>query len=370
MASVLHYKTKFLNSSETFIHRLVSNHKRYDPLALCYIKKDFSSDIPVYQAPKSSLNGLVNSASFHLNRSLPFYRSTIQKLRPDVIHSHFGYDAYKLLDIAHSEKIPHVVSFYGSDVSRLPLEFGWKSRYKKMAAQASHFIAASVFMKKQLIDLGFPSEKISVIYFGLDLEALTFQEKSFGDLNILMAGRLVEKKGFEYALKAISMLKLRGIEIPITLFGDGPLMHSLKKLASDSGIENQVHFRGFQPVSEILKAHSNHSLFLAPSVTASDGDMEGLPNTILEAMAKGTPVIATEHAAIPEALTHQESGFLVEERNSIAIANCIEKVIRKRHQLIEVAKNARIKVEKSFTIQNMVQQVEKIYDLARSQFER
>ncbi|MCC5940943.1 MAG: glycosyltransferase [Balneolaceae bacterium] len=366
MASVLHYKTNFLNSSETFIHRLVSNHQRYTPAALCYRKKDFCAGLPVFEVPKKGMDGFLNVTSFHLNRPLPFYSKSIRELKPDVIHGHFGYDGYKILSIACDEKIPLVVSFYGSDVSRLPNEFGWKSRYRKLAQYGSHFIAASEFMKKQLMDLGFPSEKISVIYFGLDLDELRFKNKSFPDLRILMAGRLVEKKGFEYALQAISILKSRGFELPVTIFGDGPLLIVLKDIAAESGIENQIQFKGFQPVSEIIKAHDSHSIFLAPSVTASDGDMEGLPNTILEAMAKGTPVVSTKHAAIPEAVVHQKSGFLVEERDSEAIADCIEEIIQNKLSLIDIAENARQVIEKTFSIDHMAERVEEVYDLAVS----
>ncbi|TVR16113.1 MAG: glycosyltransferase [Balneolaceae bacterium] len=368
MGSVLHYKTNFLNRSETFIHRLVSNHQRYEPAALCYKKLHFCDGLPVHEVPDTFYQKTVNSAAFHLNRPLPFYKKTVREQKPDIIHAHFGYDAYKMFAIARAEVIPLVVSFYGSDVSRLPGEFGWKKRYKKLAHCGARFIAASDFMKRQLISLGFPSEKISVIHFGLDLELLPYQTKAFSKLNILMAGRLVEKKGFEYALQAVALLKLKGVELPVTLFGDGPLLSTLKTLAKRSGIDSQITFKGFQPVEEIVNAHKNHSLFLAPSVTATDGDMEGLPNTILEAMASGTPVIATKHAAIPEAITHQKSGFLVDERDTEGIANTISEIIRGSHDLTKIAEYARLEIEKNFVIKKMVNQVEDVYDRVKREW--
>ncbi len=362
MGSVLHYKTNFLNRSETFIHRLVSNHQRYTPAALCYRKLHFCDGLPVHFVPDAFYQKTVNAAAFHLNRPLPFYKKSVREKKPDIIHAHFGYDAYKMLAIARRENIPLVVSFYGSDVSRLPGEFGWKMRYKKLARYGAAFIAASDFMKRQLIDLGFPSDKISVIYFGLDTDLLPYQTKTFSSLNILMAGRLGEKKGFEYAIQAIALLKLKGIELPVTIFGNGPLLSKLKKLTKENGIDSQITFKGFQPVEEIVNAHKKHSLFLAPSVTAIDGDMEGLPNTILEAMALGTPVIATKHAAIPEAITHQKSGFLVDERDANGIVNTISEIICGSYNLMEIAKNARLEIERTFTINKMVKQVEELYD--------
>lgn len=362
MGSVLHYKTNFLNRSETFIHRLVCNHQRFEPAALCYRKLNFCEELTVHEVPDAFYKKIANSTAFHLNRPLPFYRKTIQKHKPDIIHAHFGFDAYKMLAIARDENIPLVVSFYGSDVSRLPGEFGWKNRYKKLARYGARFIAASDFMKRQLIDLGFPSEKISVIYFGLNLNQLPYQNKNFSKLNILMAGRLVEKKGFEYALQAVTLLKSKGIKLPVTIFGDGPLLSKLKTFAKENGIDSQITFKGFQPVNEIISAHKSHTLFLAPSVTAKDGDMEGLPNTILEAMALGTPVIATKHAAIPEAITHQNSGFLVDEKDADGIAKTISEIMNGHHDPSGIAKNARTTIEKTFTIGKMVLQVEEIYD--------
>ncbi len=361
MSKVLHYKTNFLNKSETFIHRLVSNHRQFESAALCYRKRDFTDKLEVFEAPKTGLDGLLNTASFHLNLPLPYYRKIIRQLKPDVIHAHFGYDAQKLVSISNSENIPLVVSFYGSDVSRLPSERGWKKRYKKLANDGSHFIAASEFMKNQLIALGFPKNKISVIYFGLDLGDLIYSEKSFDNLTIMMAGRLVEKKGFEYALKAIGMLSARGFEIAVSIFGDGPLLGKLKTLTVELGISHQVEFLGFCPVDEIIKAHDKHTLFLAPSVTAPDGDMEGLPNTILEAMAKGTPVVSTSHAAIPEAIDHGTSGFIVNEKDPAVISDIIENILKGMYDLKSISKNGRAVAEKKFNIKRMVQNVEEVY---------
>src|SRR5690625_5627046 len=85
----------------------------------------------------------MNRLAFLLNRTLPYYRKTIEELRPDLIHAHFGYDGYKLLSLSESLNIPLLISFYGSDVSRLPGEAGWKKRYRKMARSTARFVAAS-----------------------------------------------------------------------------------------------------------------------------------------------------------------------------------------------------------------------------------
>lgn len=362
MKKVLHYKTNYLNPSETFIDRLVRNHRDWTAAALCYRKREFCDGLTIFEVPDSGLSALINTASFHLNQPLPFYRNIVFDLKPDLIHAHFGFDGYKLIKIAKDSGIPLIVSFYGSDVSRLPTEFNWKRRYRKLAKSASHFIAASGFMKSQLIALGFPEDSISIIRFGLDLEKHRFDGENRPPLRLILAGRLVEKKGFEFALRAIAASRNHGHNWKANLYGDGPLLESLKNLTKELGLNGSVQFHGFQPVETILDALRSHTLMLAPSVTASDGDMEGLPNTILEAMAAGTPVITTRHAAIPEAIIHEKSGFLAEERDTKELGLILNQIANGEIDLNKIRRIARKNIEEQYSIDNMVQNVERVYD--------
>jgi colanic acid/amylovoran biosynthesis glycosyltransferase len=366
MKKVIHYKTNFLNPSETFIDRLVRNHRDWSPSALCYRKRSFTENLTVFEAPKNGFDAYINTISFHLSRTLPFYRKIISDLKPDLVHAHFGFDGYKLIRVTREFGIPLVISFYGSDVSRLPSEFGWKRRYRKLAESASHFIAASDFMRSQLIDLGFPEDRISVVRFGLDLNENKFHKNDRPPNSILMVGRLVEKKGFETALKAIVQSKKKGFSWNVDIFGDGPLKSSLMKIAEEPGLNGTVRFHGFQPVDVIQNALRNHKLILAPSVTAADGDMEGLPNTILEAMAAGTTVVSTRHAAIPEAIIHEKSGFLTDERNTDGLTEILNRIAEDRYDLAAIRANARNIIVRDYSIQQMVTGVEKIYEKAIS----
>jgi len=362
LSKVLHYKTNFLNPSETFINRLIQNHRNYHPVALCYQKKSFTENLEIYQVPKKGFKKWINAAAFHTNLSLPFYDKILKKTNPDVIHAHFGYDAYKLTGLAKRNHIPLVVSFYGSDVSRLPLEFDWKRRYKKLARMARHFIAASNFMKSQLIDLGFPADRISVVRFGLDLDKFNYQENDVPPQKILMIGRLVEKKGFEYAIRAVSNLQNIQEEVEVNIYGDGPLMDKLKQLSKALLVKNSIQFHGFQPNDTIQSALENHTILICPSVTAADGDMEGLPNTVLEAMAKGTAVLATRHAAIPEVVVHNETGFLFDEKDVDGLTNLLSEILNGHYSLNAIRRNARSVIEECYNVSKMVQDTEKIYD--------
>lgn len=361
MQSVLHYKTNFLNPSETFIHRLVSNHRSYKPSALCYNKRSFTSGLDVYDVPVKGIGRLINFTAFHLNLPLPYYDHILRKQSPSVIHSHFGYDAMKLATLARRYHIPHVVSFYGSDVSRLPKEFGWKRRYRKLARLGDRFIAASHFMRNQLITLGFPAEKIDIVRFGLDIEHLTYRQNYRLSNEFIMVGRMVEKKGFEFAIRAVSYLVQSGTSVTLNLFGDGPLMPKMKSLVEELKLNSFVHFHGYVPVNEIITRLAEHALLLAPSVEAADGDMEGLPNTILEAMAAGIPVIASYHAAIPEAIQHKKTGFLTKERDSAALAEQLKDILEGKYDLEQIRSEARKRIENEYSVTTMVQETEQIY---------
>lgn len=362
MKKVLHYKTNYLNKSETFIDRLVRNHREFEPVIMCCQKRAYTDGLTIHELTNKGVTSLINRTAFHLNRSLPWFREVIGRVKPDVIHAHFGYDSYKLLKISKILRIPLITSFYGSDVSRLPTEFDWKRRYRKLGEHGAAFIAASEFMKSQLMSLGFPGSKIRVVRFGLNLDTFFYSERNQDPSAIMMVGRLVEKKGFEYGIKAVSRLVKSGRPLKLNIYGDGPLMESLQELVMQLQSEEAIDFHGFLPVDEVIEAHHLNSVLMAPSITADDGDMEGLPNTILEAMAKGTVVIASRHAAIPEAIIDEKTGFLVNEKSVDDLVESLTSVLDRKSRADKIRKQARKMVEKDYTIQKMVSDTEDVYE--------
>jgi glycosyltransferase involved in cell wall biosynthesis len=359
--NVLHYKSNFLNSSETFIRRVINNHHQFKPAAMCIHEKNYTQGLKVYQKPQAGIPYLVNTLCFHLNWCLPFYKETLKKIEPAIIHAHFGFDGYRMMKPAQRCSIPLVVSFYGSDVSRLPNEFDWKRRYRNLAQHGNAFIAATDHMKLRLIDLGFPKSKITVIPFGLELEKFPFKTTQSDPKKIMMVGRMVEKKGFRYAIEAIKKLKKKELRYTLDLYGDGELRRSLENQVDALGIRKWVHFHGQVPIESVLEAHLHHDILLAPSLTANDGDQEGLPNTILEAMASGTFVITTNHAAIGEVIKNGENGLIIEEGDADALANTIAFTESADCNMDEMRKNARQTIEKKFKIEDVVTQIEALY---------
>lgn len=172
---------------------------------------------------------------------------------------------------------------------------------------------------------------------------------------------MVEKKGFIDAIEGIKILRDDGKEIHLDLYGDGKLRNQLETQAHQWDINHLVHFKGRQPIETIRQAYQYHSGLLVPSVTAADGDQEGIPNTLLEGMASGIPIITTNHSAIPEAITHKKNGLMVPERNAKALATAIDTLKKEKLDLLTLRRNARKEILKRYELHRMVDKIETIY---------
>ncbi len=361
MHKVLHFKTTYLNRSETFIDRLVRNHQEFEPvIATCY-RLTYTNGLNVYEMPKKGISGLKNLLQLKMNSSPAFLYDLFEKEQPDLVHGHFGLDSYRLIPVIKKFNVPFIVNFYGHDVIRLPKEFGWENRYKKLKKYMDCAIAGSEDMKKNLDILGFDKSIIHTIKLAVNLDDIPFQQREKADPKIMMVGRLVEKKGFSYALEAVSMLYTQLPNIEMNIFGDGELMNELKKKAQSLGIEKHVNFQGFTDNSEIINQLYKHDILIVPSVQAKDGDREGIPQTTVEGMATGIPAIASDHAGLPELILDGETGLQVPERDSTAIKNAIIKLVENPELVKKISFNGRKIIERKHNIKTQVRKTEDLY---------
>ncbi len=134
-------------------------------------------------------------------------------------------------------------------------------------------------------------------------------------MRVLTIGRFVEKKGIEYGMRAIADLVARQIPVTYTVVGDGPLAPQFIALARELKIGHYIDFCGWQAQDDVARLLREHDVLLAPSVTDAKGDQEGIPVTIMEAMASGLPVVTSIHSGIPELVEHDVSGLLANERD-------------------------------------------------------
>jgi colanic acid/amylovoran biosynthesis glycosyltransferase len=174
--------------------------------------------------------------------------------------------------------------------------------------------------------------------------------------------RFVEKKGLEYAIRGVGQALERMPDAPIRfeLIGSGPLEEPLADLGRDLGLEDRVLFSGALPHKDVVSALERSDALILPSVVSSDGDMEGIPLSLMEAMASGVSVISTYHSGIPELIEHGVSGLLSEERNVDQVADNILKLLQNPEDAAKMAQQARLVIESKFNSDMLNDQLEKL----------
>jgi colanic acid/amylovoran biosynthesis glycosyltransferase len=294
-----------------------------------------------------------------------YYLREIRGLEPDLFHTHFAVDAAYFLDVCRQFNLPLIVSCYGYDVSSFPNRYlGWGRRYLQPVWQcASLVLAMSNDMRADLLRLGCPDEKIRIHYYGINLEQFKYVERELAPPNVrlLFVGSLSDRKGVEDVLRAFAQVAKQRAQMELRIVGDGLLRSKLEQLVRDWGLENRVSFAGFvlheDLPDELYRAH----IFCHPSRTLKNGDKEGIPGTIVEAMATGLPVVTTRHAGIPEMVRDGEDGFVVAERDVNAIALALLTLIDKPALRVKMGCNAAMQVEQKADAVRLTEELESIY---------
>jgi colanic acid/amylovoran biosynthesis glycosyltransferase len=248
----------------------------------------------------------------------------------DAVHAHFGPNGIRAAAMRAGGLLsgPVLTSFHGYDLTRHLRSHGSRA-YSRLFRQGDLFLPVSGHWRDRLMALGCPPEKTRVHRMGVWLHRFSFRKRSRGPdepLRLLSIGRLVEKKGIEYGIRATAALAREGEEVSYDIVGEGPLRPRLQKLVNDLGVARIVRLCGARSRHEVLEHLAQAHLFLAPSVTAADGDQEGVPVVLMEAMASGLPVVSTFHTGIPELVAHGRTGYLVPERDVEALAGSIRRL--------------------------------------------
>jgi glycosyltransferase involved in cell wall biosynthesis len=175
---------------------------------------------------------------------------------------------------------------------------------------------------------------------------------------------LIPKKGVATSLRAFAIFKKDNPRAEFFIAGKGPLQAELEMLAAGLGIFKDVHFVGFLSQQKLMELYASSDLFLHPSETPPDQNQEGVPNSILEAMATGLPVAATQHGGIPEAVEHGRTGWLVPEEDHVALANGMQEITRSSGIVIDMGSRAREAVANRFEQQAQIDHLESFYEEA------
>jgi len=241
------------------------------------------------------------------------------------IHSHFAnFPTDVAMLVSRLSGIPFSFTAHANDIYVKPYNLAQKINEAK-------FVTTCTFYNKKWLDnIAFDKDKIHLLYHGVDLDYWQHNSslnKELKQKQVLFVGRLVKKKGVIYLLKAIEQLIKEKYEIHLIIAGRGKEEQKLKKFCKLHGLSTDVTFLGWKNSEQIKKLFTYSDVLVLPSNIASDGDRDGIPNIILEAMASGLPVISTPVSGITEVIQHNHNGLLVPERNVKQLANSILGII-------------------------------------------
>jgi len=261
---------------------------------------------------------------------------------------------------AHFASLPATVARLAARLAGVPFTFTAHAKdifhetvrpeeLRRKLEDAAAVVTVSEFNLQHLQrTYGSSARHVRRLYNGLDLGRFPFREPRERPPRIVAVGRLVEKKGFAVLLEAAALMVGRGVAFTVDLIGEGDLEEPLRQRALALGLGSHVRLLGPQPQAEIGRAVAEAAAFAAPCVVGSDGDRDGLPTTLLEAMALGTPCVSTDVTGIPEVLGDGETGLLVPQNDPGALADSLERLLTDTALRVELARRARRRIEQLF----------------------
>jgi colanic acid/amylovoran biosynthesis glycosyltransferase len=306
-------------------------------------------------------------------RYVRFPRDFVRRARglePALIHAHFGLDGAQALPLARELGVPLVVTFHGFDATMTD-EFAGRSfhkhrlylrRRKELQRAGALFLAVSEFVRGRLLDQGYPEERLVVHYTGVDVEEFEPAREEAREPVVLFVGRLVEKKGCEYLIRAMERVQRERPEVSLWVIGDGPLRGPLERLAQER--LRAARFLGGQPPEEVRRRIGRAKVFCVPSVVAESGDAEGFGMVFAEAQAMGTPVASFASGGIPEAVSDGETGLLAPERDAAGLAESILALLEDEELWSRMSAAGIEYVRRRFDLRRQTARLEELYERA------
>ncbi|MEO8583317.1 MAG: glycosyltransferase family 4 protein [Flavitalea sp.] len=283
--------------------------------------------------------------------------------KPDVIHAHFGFSGLLILPIAKLLNIPLIVSFHGIDASpALLLHPAYRTGVTSLVNYCKQIIIVSAHMYKTL-NLQQSSSKVHLIPYGIhsDFFHNPNSNKQRNQLNILHSGRICNKKGVPDLIRTFLVLRNSYDNIQLTIIGYGKEMKLCKKIVSNSKFRISVKFLYAQSQEVVRDQMMDADIFVLNSRIADNGDMEGTPVSILESMSMKLAVVSTFHAGIPEIISNEETGLLVQERNNAKLKDAIERLILDKTLRYTLGENARHRIIEKYTFNIMFEKLNSVF---------
>lgn len=350
------------------IHRQISGLKNFSPVVITQKREGNWPAERVERVPRSRFRFVGRGIERWAGR--PWQSSAgeakqigaiLKTSGASLLHIFFGNVAIHMLPVIRRAGVPVVISFHGSDVTGAIATPGFAAARREMFDRARLILCRSEQLAGRVADLGCDTSKLRIMR--TVLPPVTFRRRMppvDGRWRIVQASRLVEKKGLPTALRAFAAFLKSQPLARFTIAGDGPLEHELKDLAASLGISGSVDFCGFLSQESLGRLLDEAHIFLHPSETVR-GDVEGIPNSLLEAMASGLPSVATEHGGIPEVIKEGVTGLLCPEGDFVAVSRALICLTRDPELYADISRDGAAFVGREFSAEKQIANIEALY---------
>ncbi|MDQ3100511.1 MAG: glycosyltransferase [Bacteroidota bacterium] len=304
------------------------------------------------------LSGILRGRNFQQEHTRRI-ADLLKEHRVDVVLAEYGYTASEIADACSKAMVPLVAHFFGKDAHGLEYleRYG---NYKLLFQRASAIVVVSRTMEEHLLQLGAPREKLVYIACGVDVAMFHSADPIKAPPHFLAVGRFVEKKAPQLTLLAFAEVLRSRPDARLTMVGNGPLWETCEQLVKAFGLSEQIKLCGTRSPSEIVELKRRSRAFIQHSVEANNGDSEGTPVAIQEAMASGLPVISTRHAGIMDIITHGVEGSLCAPFDIRAMARHMIQLIDEPARAAEMGIRGRERAIRDFPVEQQVARLQKV----------
>ena len=369
------FRSALLPGSETFVLQQAEALQTFEPryIGLKRVERGLRGvRDPILLSTKYGFQGDVARALFQLTGFSPGFIARVRQVNPLLVHAHFATDGVAALPLIRALDVPLVVSLHGYDVTtrdrELASSFSGKlylRRRRELWQETDLFLCVSNFIRDKALQAGFPAEKLRVHYTGVNQDVFWPSDEPRQQGAVLFVGRLVEKKGCRYLIDAMAEVRSHVAATCLYVIGDGPLRAELEARAAE--LDLSVQFLGAQPPAEVKRWLAKVDLFCVPSLEAKNGDSEGFGMVFAEAQAMGTPVVSFRHGGLPEVVDDGVTGFLVEERDTQALAGALTTLLQDHEKRIAFGRAGVGRVREQFSLQQQTRKLEALYNSAIEQ---